>query len=554
MSSNLRQNPLTGAFSYVDIVSEAKTIAQFDFLPGIFGFILDERPNPDPLTMTFTEDVSGGSEFDIIISGTPAPGQVRVDEDRGMCFFNIADDTKDFLITYKGGGTNNTLEFLQSLLIGSPYVSPENTVEVNTNRVAVPGESFLTWAAADTFVALQTPSSTNRWAIRITGTNSEAIVIRSWVSIVGIRGATRLTGAITSVVGFAFNLPEHSIVDCVVTDLATTGGFGVTLFSSDLDGGTPAGGIVAFQGSNINGGDYSSMAAMVMYSSVVNGGELSSGFFHTSTMEGQTTITLNGGTFFNCDVEFNGSDIVANQSDYDVRGGIFGSGTVTLNLDTDSRFSNVSTVPGSSVTLKPAAGATLDIDSIGGDFIIDKSLGGVTVNTKGDFYDAALTGIVAKEMQGVIDSLAPDTTYQNDTADSVLGTTNTAIFRFSGVATVDKDVDGYWTITNSAASGWALTFDKACVASLDGSMETSTGVFGISLNATVPEMAASFVALPQAKKLSYASIGASEVSPLHTERFFSIGDVLRFQAVPGATITIPADCLIVAQVVRAGAP
>ena len=88
-------------------------MAEFDFLPGIYGFILQDRPNPDTGTMTFTEDVSGGATWTIIASGNPSAGQVRVDSERGICIFNVADNATNFLIDYQGAGTNATLSALQ---------------------------------------------------------------------------------------------------------------------------------------------------------------------------------------------------------------------------------------------------------------------------------------------------------------------------------------------------------------------------------------------------------------------------------------------------------
>jgi len=113
--SNLRQNPFNSAFSFRDITDEAQTVGEFDFLPGLFGFILDDRPTADNDDVTFTTDDTAATVFTIITSGSPLPGQVRYDPSRGICLFNIADDTQDFLITYKGAGTNNTVEALAAL-------------------------------------------------------------------------------------------------------------------------------------------------------------------------------------------------------------------------------------------------------------------------------------------------------------------------------------------------------------------------------------------------------------------------------------------------------
>lgn len=119
--SNLRQNPFTGAFSWRAIADEEQTVAEFNFLPGIYGFILRDRPNPAASLTVITDD-SAGDEFEKITSGTPNPGQVRIDYTRGICVFNIADNGKSFLVSYQGGGSNLTYEALSGIATYGPQV------------------------------------------------------------------------------------------------------------------------------------------------------------------------------------------------------------------------------------------------------------------------------------------------------------------------------------------------------------------------------------------------------------------------------------------------
>jgi len=118
--SDLRQNPITAAFSFVDIDDEPHTVAELiPELPGIFGFVLEERPNPDPDTITFITDNTAAIEFTIIFSGAPISGEVRFDVARGMCIFFAGDVGTDFLVTYKGGGSNLTIAFMNSQITGN---------------------------------------------------------------------------------------------------------------------------------------------------------------------------------------------------------------------------------------------------------------------------------------------------------------------------------------------------------------------------------------------------------------------------------------------------
>lgn len=123
--SNLRQNPITGAFSWRTITNEEHTISEFDFLPNVHGFILRDRPNPAAQLTIITDD-SAQDEFVKISSGLPNPGQVRIDYTRGICIFNVADNSKSVLVSYEGGGTNLTYEMLSMnsylfKMIGEPF-------------------------------------------------------------------------------------------------------------------------------------------------------------------------------------------------------------------------------------------------------------------------------------------------------------------------------------------------------------------------------------------------------------------------------------------------
>lgn len=120
--SNLRQNPLTSAYSWRTITAELHTVAEFDFLPGIYGFVLKDKPNPDTTTITFTTDDTAATVYEIITSGTPNAGQVRYDSARGICIFNVAANALDFVVDYQGGGTNLTYEMLLGIASYGPDV------------------------------------------------------------------------------------------------------------------------------------------------------------------------------------------------------------------------------------------------------------------------------------------------------------------------------------------------------------------------------------------------------------------------------------------------
>jgi hypothetical protein len=114
-NSELRLNPITGAWSERAIVDEPHTIAELAFLPGVYGFVLRDRPNPSPAEITIVTDDSSATAFTLITSGAPTAGQARVDADRGIVVCNIANNTDSVLVTYKGRGTNATINALEGL-------------------------------------------------------------------------------------------------------------------------------------------------------------------------------------------------------------------------------------------------------------------------------------------------------------------------------------------------------------------------------------------------------------------------------------------------------
>ena len=57
MASDLRQNPFTKAFAWVDIEEELYRIKEYAHLPGIYGIQLKEIPKPDSVSIIW-DDIS----------------------------------------------------------------------------------------------------------------------------------------------------------------------------------------------------------------------------------------------------------------------------------------------------------------------------------------------------------------------------------------------------------------------------------------------------------------------------------------------------------------
>ncbi len=107
--------------------------------------MLEERPNPDPDTITFKTDDTAAIEFTIIFSGAPISGEVRFDVARGMCIFFSGDVGTDFLVTYKGAGSNLTVDFLKSLVKGVAHTLAVDEIKIVTTLPA----QYLVWVQGE---------------------------------------------------------------------------------------------------------------------------------------------------------------------------------------------------------------------------------------------------------------------------------------------------------------------------------------------------------------------------------------------------------------------
>ena len=111
---NRRRNPIDSTVAAATITDEQHTVAEFDELPGVYGFILEERPVAG--TVSVRQDNTAETPFTIVLT-SPLAGQVFVDfnENRGYCIFNSADNGKAILVTYDGSGANNTVENIRAI-------------------------------------------------------------------------------------------------------------------------------------------------------------------------------------------------------------------------------------------------------------------------------------------------------------------------------------------------------------------------------------------------------------------------------------------------------
>ena len=110
---NLRQNPFTSNYSNRVMDPEIHTIAEFDFLPGVYGIILQDRPAPT--TVVIVENNTAQTPFTEVLTD-PGANQYRVSYTRGIIEFNVANDGESVEVNYSGRGTNVTIELLQAIV------------------------------------------------------------------------------------------------------------------------------------------------------------------------------------------------------------------------------------------------------------------------------------------------------------------------------------------------------------------------------------------------------------------------------------------------------
>ena len=159
---NRRRNPIDSTVAAATITDETHTVAEFDELPGVYGFILEERPVAG--TVSVRQDNTAETPFTIVLT-SPLAGQVFVDfnENRGYCIFNSADNGKAIIVTYDGSGANNTVENIRAI------ADEEIVTQVANQKGQASG-----YAALDSSRRLQLPNTAGTQTSLLTNANAAA--------------------------------------------------------------------------------------------------------------------------------------------------------------------------------------------------------------------------------------------------------------------------------------------------------------------------------------------------------------------------------------------
>ena len=115
--STRRINPITGAVSS-RLLTENLTVAEFDFLPGVYG--VQTTDGIVQGTLEVSEIGTGGADF-VVVSTSPSAGQVASIytsgfNPQGLLIFNSADNGKNVVVSYRGYGTTTSYENLVALM------------------------------------------------------------------------------------------------------------------------------------------------------------------------------------------------------------------------------------------------------------------------------------------------------------------------------------------------------------------------------------------------------------------------------------------------------
>ncbi|MCK4500278.1 hypothetical protein KAU11_07260, partial [Candidatus Babeliales bacterium] len=299
------------------------------------------------------------------------------------------------------GGTITANEFMGngSGLTGI-YTAPDNIVSVISGATEITGEIYSTWASADAYIQTQSPSTTDRWGIKITGTNTEDIVVRSWIRILGESSTTILTGNITSAVTYiGTNLFEAIVNNCIITNLTIGTGKTLLAVNSFIEGGTLSA-TSYFMGANtsILDGDYSNSAVTELFYGYVLGGTFGSKLKGQNLyiVQVKSAISISGGLFYDCRL----TSGTYNSGNYVMYGGLLDV-NITLASGTTSYLDNVSVgYTGQTITL---TGGTLNTYGIAKNLTVTVTSG--TWNNEGVKYDNAVSGLTATDTQAAIDEI-----------------------------------------------------------------------------------------------------------------------------------------------------
>ncbi len=196
-------------------------------------------------------------------------------------------------------------------------VSFQNEVFVDPTQPEVEGICYQSISNADIYVQTQSPSSSNRWAIKVSGNNSESITVRSWVAIVGELEATRLTGSINSTGPINTSYHEYMVSNAELTNISTTGTNFLCIDNCHITASTPPGGIIVLFRCLIEGGDFSIASTCIPWNCpIITATFNENTSFHFCNFSSFGSTILYGGKLRSCHAE--SGSVILNSGVYEL--------------------------------------------------------------------------------------------------------------------------------------------------------------------------------------------------------------------------------------------
>jgi len=280
-------------------------------------------------------------------------------------------------------------------------VSFDHVVVVDPNATEVTGKVYKTWAAADAWVQTQTPSSTNRYAILISGPNSENITLRNYVALVGMNSG-HLQGSLSPVNGNNGD-PSSVLVFGLIVDNIQSSNANNTIFFKNctINGGTvTAGDYVAFENCNLMGGTFSGVTNLLIFRSMVYGGEYTTPLIEWSYISDETghTATFHGFTSMHSYFDYSTGTVYDNNSDYTLV-----HSTAEFPLDIHGTVGAFYTFINNTWAVQSGGQLILKNATYGSSGSITNN--GGTITNVGEYYDNTNSNLTSTNAQNAIDEL-----------------------------------------------------------------------------------------------------------------------------------------------------
>jgi hypothetical protein len=104
---------------------EVHLVQEFDELPNVYGVELQDRPNPSTIAVYFKDTgwmtgdgFTGLTQLTQVTASNPSAGQFRIGGgNSGKLILNIADDGKEVIVSYQGGGTTTAFQNIYNLIV-----------------------------------------------------------------------------------------------------------------------------------------------------------------------------------------------------------------------------------------------------------------------------------------------------------------------------------------------------------------------------------------------------------------------------------------------------